>query len=178
MLNYRDEMRQFQLMFVFGMVNASASLVYVSGLWEYWQIGPMKYGPVTVISGFLFAIFLMSMSWEYVLRALRGQDIEFRVDENGMEGMARRLPFLTAVWRRITWDQVTTIYTRPNTGFVSIRFSVARSVYTISISTLAIPVDVTLAALEGLRRHRPDLNKELALAFENAKSWTRDKDSR
>ncbi|UXN60296.1 hypothetical protein [Phyllobacterium zundukense] len=172
MQNYREEIRQFRSMFIFGMGGAFACLVYLGELWEYWQIGPMKYGPVTAALGFLFAIFLMGMSWEYVLRALRGQDIEFRVDENGMEGMARRLPLLTAVWRRITWDQVTTIYARPNTGFVSIRFSVARSIYTIVISNSAIPVDVKKAALEGLRRHRPDLHKELALAFENARSWT------
>ncbi len=159
-------------MFLIGMGGASACLVYVSGLWEYWQIGPMTYGPVTIIWGFLVAIFLMGMSWEYVRRTLCGQDIEFRVDENGMEGMARRLPFLTAVWRRITWDQVTAIHARPNTGFVLIRFSVARSIYAIVISNAAFPVDVKIAALEGLRRHRPDLNKELALAFENARSWT------
>lgn len=71
----------------------------------------------------------------------------------------------------MTWNEVKTVYARPNTGFVSIRFSKGKFTHVIFLSNSAIPVEVKKEALLRLQRHRPDLSGEIDLALKNIIRW-------
>jgi hypothetical protein len=155
---------------MFGLGLIMAALVYLSGITD--EIRP-KYPALSVAACFIGGAFSISYSFSYVMRNIRGQATEFRVDEAGMEGMAMRyrLPFIGSVWSRVSWKEVKTVYAMPNTGFVSIRFSRGIFTHVIFLSSSAIPVDVRKEALHRLQRHRPDLRAEIDLALNNIIRW-------